>query len=104
MSKCDFCQREVMGFAILGIMPTDRVEGRKSARVCLKCMDSCPCARKGDWCDGKLTCPHGYVFELDYQWNEDRVELIFNLLKRKWWSYFVISNVEHQEKSIVKVI
>ena len=94
---CDVCLQEVWGFSILGIMPGDRIERRKPAHVCMKCMDTCPCTTKGSWWNGLLTCPHGYVYDIDYQWNGTKAELIFNLQKRKWWSYFVISKAKHQK-------
>jgi hypothetical protein len=86
-----------MGFAILGIMHHDRVEGRPVARACLKCMDTCPCGRKGEWWDGLVTCSHGYVYDIDYTWEGPRAKLQFLLQKRKWWSYLIISNAKHEK-------
>ncbi len=94
--KCDSCHQEVYGVSILGIMPWDRIKDREPARICMDCHDTCPCGFKGYWYDGLLTCKHGYVYDVDYFWDGEIAQQVFNLKKRKWWSYFIISNNKHQ--------
>lgn len=94
-NTCDFCQQKANGFALLGVLEHDRVEGRKPADACLKCMDTCPCGGKGSWWGGLVTCPHGYVYDIDYKWEGDKAVMFFLLEKRKWWSYLIISNSKH---------
>lgn len=95
MNKCDVCQQEAYGFALLGVLEHDRVEGRRPADVCMKCMDICPCNQKGSWRNGLVTCPHGYVYDLDYQWEGNKAQLQFLFQKRRWWSYLIIFNSGH---------
>jgi hypothetical protein len=100
---CDGCHQETWGVSILGIMPHTRKEGRPAARLCNNCTDTCPCGCKGWWSDGHITCKHGYVYDLDYHWvdasnyreNANKARPIFDFLKRRWWSYLIVSNSEH---------
>lgn len=95
--KCESCHQEVSGVAILGIMPWDRAEGRKPASICDKCMDIVPCGSFCYWNDGMLTCKHGFSYHKDYLWDGDKAEVITSLVKRKWWSYLIISKSKHEK-------
>lgn len=95
--KCDSCHQEVWGVALYGIMPWDRVEGRETASVCSKCTDQCPCGSEGYWYDGLLTCKHGFSYENDYHWEGDKAVIDKKFVKRKWWSYLIISKSKHEK-------
>lgn len=104
--KCDSCHEPTYNVSILGIMPWDRAEGREPASMCSNCTDTCPCGSKGFWMNGHLTCKHGFVYKLDYRWVtghyrevSEKAEPIFNLIKRTWWSYFIVSNSEHAKST-----
>ena len=86
--KCDYCHEETWSVSILGCLPHDEVIGREPARICRKCMDYCPCGQSGTWKGGLLTCPHGYVYDIDYYWRDETAQLIDIFHHRKWWSYF----------------
>jgi len=65
---CDCCKQEKNSFVLLGLTKSERVFNRPPARVCDDCYDTCPCGLKGYWDQGKLTCPHGDTFTVDYVW------------------------------------
>lgn len=101
--KCDYCHEETYSVSILGITPKekDKMVGREPARICRACMDYCPCGESGTWNNGLLTCPHGYVYEIDYFWRDDYwegkiAELIPIFQHKKWWSYFKIKDEAHE--------
>lgn len=95
MTNCDVCGKGSLGFSILGIMPPERIIGRKSISVCMNCMDVCPCGDRGDWWGGLLTCRHGFSYKVDYA-VEPKNRLIFIQKKRKWWSFLRISKIQHE--------
>lgn len=96
MRTCDACGQEVNGWSILGIMPDDKIEGRKPANICARCMDASPCNQeKGSWLDGQLACKHGFCYTIDYFWQGERAMLMFDPAGRKWWSRLMMSNHRH---------
>lgn len=97
---CASCHKEVWGVAIYGIMPWDRVEGRKPANVCDECSGHLPCGGKGYWYDGLLICKHGFSYTNDYYWEGDKAVIVKKFEKRKWWSYLIISNSKHEKLAI----
>lgn len=95
MLICDSCQNKVGAVAFYGLMIHDKVEGRKSATICFNCSDRCPCNTFGSWSNGQIICKHGYVYNKDYFWENNIAKLTFHFYKRKWWSYFITTNIKH---------
>ncbi len=66
-NKCDICFKPAWGFSILGAMPWEK-QLDPYVYVCLDCCDTAPCGLKGQWNNGKLTCPHGFIYTKSADW------------------------------------
>lgn len=86
MDNCDICHKPAWGFSLLGAMPWEK-QLDPFVRVCLDCCDMPPCGAKGSWSDGRLTCPHGYIYTKSADWTVtgEQATLEWKVVSQTWW-------------------
>lgn len=102
--RCDVCLKQAWGFSLMGLMPWEK-QLKPHIQVCLDCTDMPPCGSKGIWQDGKLTCPHGYIFTKSADWivlgkqAKLKWKIVGTTWKRtikEWFGYELYMRVYHQ--------